>query len=88
MKAIIKLFSPWLSKILRNGKYRGLLIIGSLLYLISPIDISPDVLPILGWVDDGMVIAFLVSELSEAILKYRNQGQEIEEDDVIEVKTV
>ena len=32
-----------------------------LLYLVSPVDLIPDFIPILGWLDDGLVLTLLVS---------------------------
>ncbi len=32
-----------------------------LIYLISPVDLIPDFIPILGWLDDGLVLTLLVS---------------------------
>ena len=37
------------------------------LYLISPIDFIPDALPILGWLDDLVVIPLLVSWIASRI---------------------
>ena len=36
-----------------TGAWAGLILAG--LYLISPLDIIPDVVPVVGWVDDFMV---------------------------------
>ena len=44
---------------------------GTLLYVLSPIDILPDVFPIIGQIDDAVVITLLATELS-ALLKERN----------------
>ena len=52
-------------KALKHNKYRWVVILGTLLYLISPLDISPDVFPVLGWIDDGLVISLLVTEVSQ-----------------------
>ncbi len=54
----------WYRNIIRNPKYRWWIIGGSLLYLLSPIDISPDFIPIVGWIDDGLIATLLVAELS------------------------
>ncbi|NJP11877.1 MAG: DUF1232 domain-containing protein [Leptolyngbyaceae cyanobacterium RU_5_1] len=38
----------WYRNTLRHPKYRWWIILGTLLYLLSPVDISPDMFPILG----------------------------------------
>ena len=42
----------WYRETLRNPKYRWWIILGTLAYLISPIDIAPDFLPVIGQIDD------------------------------------
>lgn len=58
----------WYRNTIRNPKYRWWLILGSLLYLLSPIDISPDFIPIIGWIDDGVIVTLLVTEISQLLL--------------------
>ena len=41
-----------------------LLILGVLLYLVSPVDLIPDLVPGLGWLDDLIVVGLLVWFLS------------------------
>jgi len=68
----------WFRKLLRNSKYRWLVILGSLVYLVSPLDISPDVFPIVGWIDDGLLATLVVTELSQmAIEQRRKQSQKV-----------
>ena len=61
----------WYRNIVANPKYRWWVVGGTLLYVLSPIDILPDVFPIIGQIDDAVVITLLASELS-ALLKERN----------------
>ena len=56
--------TSWYRNVIRNPKYRWWIIGGSLLYLLSPFDISPDFIPIVGWIDDGLIATLLVAELS------------------------
>ena len=57
----------WYRDLLRNPKYRWWVEAGSILYIVSPIDISPDVFPIVGWIDDGIVISLLIAEVSQIV---------------------
>lgn len=68
MKFSIEAFYNWYRDTLRNPKYRWWIILGSLFYLLSPLDISPDFLPIIGWIDDGVVATLLMAEVSSLLL--------------------
>lgn len=43
------------------------------LYLISPLDFVPDTIPVLGWLDDGL-IGFLLLQLAFRLLPAELQG--------------
>ena len=58
----------WYRKALRHAKYRWVVVFGTLFYLLSPIDISSDIFPVVGWIDDGIVVSLLVSEVSQMML--------------------
>jgi uncharacterized membrane protein YkvA (DUF1232 family) len=53
---------------LNHPRYRWWIVLGSLVYLLSPIDFLPDVFPVLGWIDDGLIATLLVSEISQMVL--------------------
>jgi uncharacterized membrane protein YkvA (DUF1232 family) len=55
----------WYRDLLRNPKYRWWVVAASVVYIVSPLDISPDIFPVVGLIDDGIVIALLVAELSQ-----------------------
>ena len=61
---------------IRSPKYRWLILLGTLFYLASPVDIVPDVIPGAGWIDDGLIATLLVTEVSQLILeRFKTQGQ-------------
>lgn len=45
--------------------------IGALLYFITPLDMIPDVIPVLGMVDDAAAIGAAVAYLGAQLAKYR-----------------
>lgn len=66
----------WYRDKIRHPKYRWWLILGTLVYLLDPFDFSPDMLPLVGWIDDGLVVTALVSEVSQLMrdnLKKQNK---------------
>lgn len=73
MKPIVESFYNWYSSKITHPQYRWIIILGTMVYLFSPLDISPDVFPIIGWIDDGIVLTLLTTELSRLVLDYRHR---------------
>jgi uncharacterized membrane protein YkvA (DUF1232 family) len=59
----------WYRNLLRNPKYRWWIILGTLVYFVSPIDIAPDFIPVIGELDDVFLMTLLVSEVSQMVLE-------------------
>jgi uncharacterized membrane protein YkvA (DUF1232 family) len=78
MKISIASIYNWYRNAIRHPKYRWWVMIGTLVYLISPLDISPDFIPIAGQLDDLMLVSLLVKELSDIVIeKFKSQqGQQ------------
>ncbi|TVQ11540.1 MAG: DUF1232 domain-containing protein [Leptolyngbya sp. DLM2.Bin27] len=72
----VKPFMKWYRRLLRNSKYRWVVLLGTLFYLVSPIDIVPDAIPLLGWIDDGLIATIAITEISQILLdRKRNLRQ-------------
>ncbi|QQE64187.1 hypothetical protein GFS31_08660 [Leptolyngbya sp. BL0902] len=56
-------------RLIRHPKYRWAILLGTLVYLVSPVDISPDVFPVVGWVDDGLIATLAISEVTQLLLE-------------------
>ncbi|NEQ95809.1 MAG: DUF1232 domain-containing protein [Cyanothece sp. SIO2G6] len=68
-KNFVQAFYTWYRNTLRHTKYRWVIILGTIVYLFSPIDIAPDFIPIVGWLDDGLIATLLVTEMSQILLE-------------------
>lgn len=73
LKLLINLFKDWY-----NGTYREIpwysiaAIILGFLYLISPVDLIPDMIPVLGQIDDVVIIRWILMHIAKQDLnKYR-----------------
>lgn len=58
----------WYRNTIRNPKYRWWVVLGTLVYLFSPFDIAPDFIPVIGQIDDVLVMTLLVSEISQLLI--------------------
>jgi uncharacterized membrane protein YkvA (DUF1232 family) len=58
----------WYRQLIRNPRYRAWVILGSLVYLLSPIDVSPDLIPLVGQIDDVVIMTLLLSEVFQWVI--------------------
>ncbi|MCX7594413.1 MAG: YkvA family protein [Fischerella sp.] len=69
MKISVQSVYDWYRSVIRNPKYRWWVILGTLLYFVSPFDIAPDFLPIVGQIDDVFVLTLLLTEVSGLVIE-------------------
>ncbi len=64
-----------------NGAYTGLpvqklvTIVAAILYLISPLDVIPDFIPVAGYTDDAVVIAWVLNSIAEELKGFKRWEQ-------------
>jgi uncharacterized membrane protein YkvA (DUF1232 family) len=68
MKSPVQSLYNWYRGVIRNPKYRWWVVLGTLVYLVSPIDVIPDFLPFAGQIDDALLVTILVSEVYQWIM--------------------
>jgi uncharacterized membrane protein YkvA (DUF1232 family) len=61
-----------------SGRYKmsfltTLAIIFGIAYIVFPFDLIPDYIPVLGWIDDGLVLYLILKRLSFETHRYNRQ---------------
>lgn len=69
MKASLQGLYDWYRQTIRNPKYRWWIVLGTLAYLVLPLDIAPDFLPVIGQVDDALLVTLLFTEVSQILIE-------------------
>lgn len=59
----------------RMDKWNLSIIVATIAYVVSPLDAIPDVVPLMGWVDDVTIVSYAVSKLTEEMKKYKSFAQ-------------
>lgn len=59
-----------------KGTYKASLLtmialVAAVIYVVWPFDLVPDIIPIVGWIDDGFVIYFLLKRLLSELQRYQ-----------------
>lgn len=49
------------------------IIAATILYVVSPVDAIPDLIPVLGWLDDVTIVGYAISKLTTEMKRYRSE---------------
>ena len=55
----------------KMNKWNMSVIVATIIYVVSPLDAIPDLIPVLGWLDDASIVGFAISKLADEILRYK-----------------
>ena len=70
---LISLVKSYVDGEYREISYNSIIaVVATLLYVISPIDIIPDVIPGVGYTDDAMAVAFCIKMIHDDLEKYQS----------------
>jgi uncharacterized membrane protein YkvA (DUF1232 family) len=66
----------------RPSIFGKLFVLAAVLYAVSPVDLIPDVVPVVGWLDDIGVMSLAVAWMWRIVGRYRDASvvQSVEED--------
>ncbi|MDG2617003.1 YkvA family protein [Thermoleptolyngbya sichuanensis XZ-Cy5] len=67
----------WYRDVIRNPKYRWWIILGTIAYIVMPFDIAPDFIPIIGQIDDAIIITLLFTEVSQLLIERVKNKKEV-----------
>lgn len=70
-KLLIAMGRDTLSGRYKMNKWNLSVIIGTVIYVLSPLDAIPDVIPVLGWIDDLTIVGYAIGKLSTEMRKYK-----------------
>lgn len=58
------------------NKWNLSIIVGTVAYVLSPVDAIPDIVPVLGWLDDLTIVGYAVGKLSVEMRKYKSYKEQ------------
>jgi uncharacterized membrane protein YkvA (DUF1232 family) len=79
VQLLVEALKAWMSGEYKQISKKSLLmIIAGLLYFVAPIDIVPDFLLAIGFVDDIAVISFVINTLNTELQRFKKWKEELE----------
>lgn len=58
------------------SKWNLSVVVATIIYVVSPLDAIPDMIPVLGWLDDISIVGYAISKLAEEMKRYQQFRKE------------
>lgn len=72
LQALLRLLRAWANRSYTRVPWGALVMaLAAALYLLNPLDLAPDFIPLVGYVDDATVIAFVIRSIQKELDKFR-----------------
>lgn len=71
IKIVVRMLQAWRKKVYTDISYSTIFLsIAILLYFVNPIDLLPDFIPLIGGLDDAILLGFLLKTIDKEIEKF------------------
>lgn len=72
LEDLFRLLRAWLNRSYTQVPWRALVMaVAGLIYFVNPFDLAPDFIPIVGYLDDATVLAFVIRSVQKEIERFR-----------------
>ncbi len=72
LQALLRLLRAWANRSYTRVPWGAVVMaLAAVLYLLNPLDLAPDFIPLVGYVDDATVIAFVIRSIQKELDKFR-----------------
>jgi uncharacterized membrane protein YkvA (DUF1232 family) len=72
LMTFLRLIKAWAKGTYRQAPWKSIaLVIGAVLYFVSPLDAIPDWIPIIGFMDDAFIIGFVMRAIRKDVRAFR-----------------
>ena len=89
LKTVFRLLQAYFNKQYTTIPWGSIvLLVGAVIYFVSPIDLMPDWIPLAGLIDDAAVLVFVLRQINadlQRFLEWENENKEVDPTKVIDI---
>lgn len=69
--ALVRMMRSWMSGAYRQISFRAIIaVVATLIYFVNPLDVIPDFIPVVGAIDDILILGYLIKMVNKEIERF------------------